>query len=391
MSVRRVDRGELKKPVRAANGWLKVDAFITRTGVFNYVNPDGTIRREARKPEHVFDAESLASFSMVPVTDEHPPTFLDSENTWGYQRGHLGEAVVQAEDKVSAPLMITDSNLARKVERGDARELSCGYTCDLVEEKGKLDGEEYDFVQTNIRGNHVAVVPQGRAGSTVRIHMDAADAVMLAPGSAGDPIPPPNSEERPMANVKFRHDSIEYEAPEQVAQVVAKLDEKVQKSDAEAKRVAAEAKAKMDAQQAKIDALEADLAKEKKARADAEDPARMDALVKARAELMGIAQAALGKDFKLDGLSEKEIKLAVLEKERPDFKFDEKSDDYVQAAFDMAAVKLSKKKADSNENVRKTVNEDDLDDSADRLDAAAARKRMVEGNRNAWKREATKQ
>ena len=42
------------------------------------------------------------------------------------------------------------------------REISCGYTYELCEENGQ-------YIQRQIRGNHVAVVDAGRAGSRVSI------------------------------------------------------------------------------------------------------------------------------------------------------------------------------------------------------------------------------
>ena len=63
---------------------------------------------------------------------------------------------------------ITDAKLASDVKHRVKREISCGYQCDLVP-----DGAG-GYYQTNIRGNHVAVVLRGRAGHDVAIH-DAAN------------------------------------------------------------------------------------------------------------------------------------------------------------------------------------------------------------------------
>ena len=40
----------------------------------------------------------------------------------------------------------------------------------------------YDYIQRNIRANHVAIVEKGRAGDAPRIRLDSADAVMLEEG-----------------------------------------------------------------------------------------------------------------------------------------------------------------------------------------------------------------
>lgn len=62
-------------------------------------------------------------------------------------------------------LIIKDGQLANDVQNGAVREVSAGYTAEFVPDS--TDGE--CLKQTNIRGNHVAVVPRGRAGRDVAI------------------------------------------------------------------------------------------------------------------------------------------------------------------------------------------------------------------------------
>ena len=65
-----------------------------------------------------------------------------------------------------ADIIVTDRAAIEAVRAGD-RELSCGYVYKLARNgKGRLD-------QTQILGNHVALVSKGRAGSEARIY-DAA-------------------------------------------------------------------------------------------------------------------------------------------------------------------------------------------------------------------------
>ena len=47
------------------------------------------------------------------------------------------------------------------------KELSCAYRYDPDFTQGTYDGQRYDFVMRNIRGNHVALVEEGRAGPDV--------------------------------------------------------------------------------------------------------------------------------------------------------------------------------------------------------------------------------
>lgn len=114
-----------------------------------------------RLPEDVFSPAALASFEGKDVTQTHPPDNLTPETQAAYSKGHL-ENVRQSGENTVADLMIKDPGLISDVENGVMREVSCGYTCVYVPYK---DG----YKQINIVGNHVAVVPKGRAGATVAI------------------------------------------------------------------------------------------------------------------------------------------------------------------------------------------------------------------------------
>ena len=121
-----------------------------------------------RYPEDVFDAAALASFEGKDVTQGHPPENLTPENQAAYSKGHV-ENVRRVGDNTVADLYIKDPGLASDVENGVVREVSCGYVCNY-----EPDGDGYR--QTNIRGNHVAVVPRGRAGHEVAIKDAAPEA-----------------------------------------------------------------------------------------------------------------------------------------------------------------------------------------------------------------------
>ena len=121
-----------------------------------------------RYPDDVFDAAAIASFEGKDVTQGHPPENLGPENQAAYSKGHV-ENVRRVGDNTVADLYIKDPVLASDVENGVVREVSCGYVCNY-----EPDGDGYR--QTNIRGNHVAVVPRGRAGHDVAIKDAAPEA-----------------------------------------------------------------------------------------------------------------------------------------------------------------------------------------------------------------------
>ena len=147
---------------------------IARTGAQEYTARelmlDGDPERPVvvdRRPEDVFEPAVLASFEGKPVTDGHPPEKVGPENYTAYSRGHV-QNVRREGDFIVADLYINDKALASDIQNGVKREVSCGYTCNYVP-----DGAGYR--QERIRGNHVAVVPRGRAGHEVAIQDHAAE------------------------------------------------------------------------------------------------------------------------------------------------------------------------------------------------------------------------
>ena len=184
--------------VRTDEGYLICkDAIIGRTGFQKYkgrelpkkqlaalgveVGDDQVV--DVYRPEsEVFEPEAIASFEGKPITDGHPPDmeFVDPSNIERLQRGHLqnvrqgAEALESGEYPLLADVLITHEELIDKVEKQGLRELSCGYDYNLALQDGQL-------IQKDIRGNHVAVVPRGRAGAEARINDAAPEVTSTAP------------------------------------------------------------------------------------------------------------------------------------------------------------------------------------------------------------------
>lgn len=151
------------------------DVPISRTGEMQYAARELQLDGDPEQPvtvvrdeADVFAPAAMASFEGKPITDGHPPDNLTPESVAGYAKGHV-QNVRRSGIQTIADLHITDPNLINDVKNGLKREISCGYTA-RYEPVG--DGR---YKQTNIQGNHVAVVPQGRAGHEVAIR-DAAPA-----------------------------------------------------------------------------------------------------------------------------------------------------------------------------------------------------------------------
>lgn len=148
---------------------------INRTGVQVYTArevgiPGGgdDLVNVYRLEEEVFSPAALASMEGKDITRGHPPDMLDASNQAAYSTGHI-ENVRRDGDNTVADLIIKDPSLVSDVENNVLREVSCGYYCTFEPYK---DG----YKQTHLIGNHVAVVPRGRAGHEVAIHDTAPEA-----------------------------------------------------------------------------------------------------------------------------------------------------------------------------------------------------------------------
>lgn len=303
-TFQRFDKASFSKAVKTDAGYLKAPARLTRVGVFEYVTADGSKVRELRLPEEVFKADALESFKLMPLTDDHPYShggIVNADNIKELQVGSVSEPV-QNGQFVEADIVVTDSDVIQKILDGKARELSCGYYCDReAAPAGAVwkddSGREfpYDFIQRNIRGNHVAVVARGRAGPEVRVQLDSAAAIQT------------DAE------------------PETVVPAVQKKDNKM---EIEALKLELDkAQARADSAEAKLENLKAELVK-------ANDPARLAEAVRNRVALETKAKAAVP-SLNTDGLSDVEVKRAVVTKLNESVKLDGKSDDYVAAAFEL--------------------------------------------------------
>jgi hypothetical protein len=158
-------------------GYIKSRCIVTRCGVFLYKNADGTVRKELRHPDDVNIPESLDSMKMIPIVNGHPPERLvNADNAKRLSVGYTGEIVENNYPYIISNLIVTDKNAVNDIKEKRKNELSLGYTVDLIPEEGNYFGEPYEFRQTNIRYNHLALVDQARAGPEAKIVLDGNDA-----------------------------------------------------------------------------------------------------------------------------------------------------------------------------------------------------------------------
>lgn len=148
------------------------DVPVARIGTLMYgegevpVSADSTGLILIQRGEDVlFDPKTIASFEGKPVTDDHPDDWVTPENWKELSKG-FGKDVRRGDGHLSdflvADLLITDKKTIQAVMDGKV-EISLGYDADYIEiSKGK-------GMQSNIMGNHFALVEKGRCGSRCSI------------------------------------------------------------------------------------------------------------------------------------------------------------------------------------------------------------------------------
>ena len=302
------------------DGYLVADARIARTGIQIYSGREtgkpelGTVR--VYRPEaEVFKDSAMASMAHRPVTNDHPAETVTAANWKTHSVGMTGGDVARDGHFIRVPMTVMDAATIADVQAGK-RQLSVGYTCDLAWTPGVTEaGEAYDAIQTNIRGNHLAIVGAGRAGPDCRIHHDQSH----QPGG------------RTVALKTIIVDGLPVETTDAGEAAVNKLRGMLSTADAALTKATTDHKAALDAKDtdlAKKDAEIADL-KTKVVTGDA-----LDALVADRASVVSKAKALLPA-LDVKGKSNGEIKRAALGDVATG-----KSDAYVDAAFDLKTADL---------------------------------------------------
>ena len=344
----RVPLGDVRE---TADGYLVGDARIARAGIQIYSGHE--VGRPAlkqvrvwRPEDEVFSAAAMASFAHRPVTDDHPIEPVSASNWKRHAVGMTGDQVAREGGFIRVPMILMDQGAIAAV-RGGKRELSCGYSCDLRFEAGATpQGEGYDAIQSDIRGNHLAIVAAGRAGAICRF---------------GDED---LRQEDEMKLQRVVLDGVAVDLPESAAVAVTALQEELM-----------EVRSALGQQRRAHDkALAARDAELEKLRTTDFDPSCLDVLVTERAELIHRARSIVP-DLDLRGLDVPGIRRAVVAHVLSDSALSGRSDDYIEARFDLIAER-------SGDPVRPVISNGIQSDAST---IGKAHRGMVDFVRSAWK------
>lgn len=155
--------------------WFIPHNPISKVGIFDYLGSSISDECEPNKIYKVFRPGDTL-LNSVPTWDNPPKPFINDHEMLGEGFTEIDDRPVQGvitnpqyEDGVLyADITVYSEKLKEAIENGK-KELSLGYFCKFEKQPGIYEGEAYDYIQTNMVGNHIALVDAGRCGSDVKV------------------------------------------------------------------------------------------------------------------------------------------------------------------------------------------------------------------------------
>ena len=117
-----------------------------------------------RDPEEL--KKGASTFERIPILSKHVPVSAKDLPT-ELIVGSVGSDVEFLYPYLDADTSYWDATAIAGIETDQVREHSCAYHYTPVMSPGIFEGVHYDGVMTEIKGNHLALVEAGRAGSEV--------------------------------------------------------------------------------------------------------------------------------------------------------------------------------------------------------------------------------
>lgn len=151
-------------------------ATIMRDGVYYYLPSEiGLKDRDPNTPiacyrpyTEVYKAyEKFNEYGKLPITVRHPDTFLNLNDSASFSNGFAEKPELKTKDPYTViDCIFNIQNGAKSDYDSGTRELSCGWEGEFE----RATEGPYEFIQRFKDINHIAIVPQGRAGDICKIN-----------------------------------------------------------------------------------------------------------------------------------------------------------------------------------------------------------------------------
>lgn len=146
------------------DGYLIVPAKLSKLGIFDYLGSElgektDEVRKVKRTEDSLFSNETINSFEGAPITLGHPQTDVNSSNWKELAVGNVRN-VRREDDYLVADAWIYDERAIQTIEKYGIEEVSCGYQSEAI----PIRDDTADYELSPMKGNHVALVANGRCG-----------------------------------------------------------------------------------------------------------------------------------------------------------------------------------------------------------------------------------
>lgn len=154
---------------KTKDGFVRENVTLARVGAMDYLGSElgmGLKPNEVYQvyvdADELFKPETIESADGIDITFQHPDSLEITLDDWSeLSVGHV-QNIYQDGDFLKGTIFVKDKSVIDIIEKQGIKEVSLGYDSDIIEKNGKL-------VKTNIRANHLAIVPEGRCGSACKI------------------------------------------------------------------------------------------------------------------------------------------------------------------------------------------------------------------------------
>lgn len=175
-----LDKAGISARTPDINGWVEITGNpLSKVGVFEYLGaqlpgaPDPNKRYKVYRPaEELADPACLNSLRLLPWVDDHTMLGRTDDDLTPAERkgvqGVIGQDVYFEAPYIRGNLKVFSEAMANLIATGK-KQLSLGYRCVYDWTAGVFNGIPYDAVQREIRGNHLALVGEGRMGPDVAV------------------------------------------------------------------------------------------------------------------------------------------------------------------------------------------------------------------------------
>ena len=361
------------------NGYLVLKCIFARTGIQERYGAEISedfeqtkLYKEYRSPYEVFKKEVLEEFQRVVITNDHPTELLTNTNTKYHAVGFVSSKVEVIDDAyLQCEITIYDLSTIEDITNGKV-ELSAGYLYAIT----MVENQQYDYIQTDIKPNHIAIVQAGRCGSACSLAFDQNPNLKI-----GDrmkkvvfKVKQPDGTDKVIIEIEVSEES--FEAVQSVADKIYQMSSDVcanKGNDEEVESLKEEVASKDEEIESKDEEIKTlnEANDRLQAMVDTKKTPAMDSakIEKVAMDLASVMLVAKDCDIEYAGKDALSIKKEVIKKFNPDLALDGKSAEYVGYAFDNIALQL--KGADSSYKKAMTLKPSKaLDEEAKKVDEA---------------------